>query len=72
MLEEWKLMNCSIILFINSWRRFYNVVVYCAAGLEEFEEKIDRITENKGEVGDSDSWIANIYKQFAGEYADVS
>jgi hypothetical protein len=40
--------------------------------LEEFEEKIDRITENKGEVGDSDSWIANIYKQFAGEYADVS
>jgi hypothetical protein len=53
-------------------RRFYNVVFTCAAGLEEFEQKIDRIAENKGEVGDEDSWIAKIYKQFAGEYADVS
>ena len=42
------------------------------AGLEEFEEKIDRIAESKGEVGDQDSWIAKIYKQFAGDYADVS
>merc|ERR1711923_443367 len=32
-------------------------------GLEEFEEKIDKIAE--GQDGDDDSWISKIYKQFS-------
>ena len=40
------------------------------SGLEEFEEKIDRIADGK-DTSD-DSWISRIYNQFVGEYGEVS
>jgi hypothetical protein len=39
------------------------------SGLEEFEEKIDRIADGK-DTSD-DSWISRIYNQFVGEYGEV-
>jgi len=38
-------------------------------GLEEFEEKIDRIAEGQGQ--DENNWIANLYNTFVGEYGQV-
>lgn len=38
-------------------------------GLEEFEEKIDRIAD--GQDTTDDSWISRIYNQFVGEYGEV-
>lgn len=38
-------------------------------GLEEFEEKIDRIADGKDT--EDDSWISRIYNEFVGQYGDV-
>ena len=37
--------------------------ITCFLGLEEFEEKIDKIAE--GQAGGDDNWISKIYNQFS-------
>jgi len=41
---------------------------FLCTGLEEFEEKIDRISENKGT---KDSWLTKIFNQFSQKYEKV-
>lgn len=48
--------------------RQWIILCFCVAGLEEFEEKIDKIAE--GENTGEDSWITKIYNKFSG-YNDV-
>ena len=67
----WILTILIYFLLMNVFENLICRMYLFALGLEEFEEKIDRIAETNGE-DDPNSWISNIFNQFAGQYGEVS
>ena len=56
--------DTSVALYLHSPLTFlYSVILTPSPGLEEFEEKIDKIAE--GEDDGESSWISKIYNQFS-------